>query len=356
MSTQLSTASAVARPFIPELLPFAELARRSHPAVRWLWQGYLAAGNVTLFTSQWKTGKTTLLGVLLSKFVRGGEVGGLPVVAGRTCVLSEESAEHWIRRGERFDFGPDVRFCCRPFPGKPSSESWRELIAGLARPADEGPPFDLVVIDTLSALMPGGVENQADALLDVLRPLERLTAAGTAVLLMHHPRKGRVFAGQSARGSGALSAYADILVEMHPLANVAADDRRRRLSAWSRYDATPRERIVELSADGLEYRAAAEDPPPPEVDVELERGLKVILEVLERTREQHTREALVREWPERRKPSAATVWRWLECGLKRGLLDREGTGGRGSPYRYQLKGTQCPWNPMPDDVFDFRLF
>ena len=28
--------------------------------VGWLWQGYLAAGNVTLLTSQWKSGKTTL--------------------------------------------------------------------------------------------------------------------------------------------------------------------------------------------------------------------------------------------------------------------------------------------------------
>jgi hypothetical protein len=30
------------------------------PRVDWLWDGYLARGSVTLLTSQWKTGKTTL--------------------------------------------------------------------------------------------------------------------------------------------------------------------------------------------------------------------------------------------------------------------------------------------------------
>ena len=33
----------------------------------WLWRGYLAHGFLTLLTSQWKTGKTTLLAVLLAR-------------------------------------------------------------------------------------------------------------------------------------------------------------------------------------------------------------------------------------------------------------------------------------------------
>ncbi len=36
------------------------------PQLRWLWQGYLAAGAVTLLTSQWKIGKTTLLALVLA--------------------------------------------------------------------------------------------------------------------------------------------------------------------------------------------------------------------------------------------------------------------------------------------------
>jgi hypothetical protein len=34
--------------------------------VPWLWQGYLIPGAVTLLTSQWKSGKTTLVSVLLA--------------------------------------------------------------------------------------------------------------------------------------------------------------------------------------------------------------------------------------------------------------------------------------------------
>jgi hypothetical protein len=35
------------------------------------------------------------------------------------------------------------------------------------------------------------------------------------VLQVHHPRRGRHEAGQAARGSGALAAFADILLEMN---------------------------------------------------------------------------------------------------------------------------------------------
>src|SRR5262249_39390829 len=37
----------------------------------WLWQGYLAPGNVTLLTSQWKSGKTTLVSILLARLKEG---------------------------------------------------------------------------------------------------------------------------------------------------------------------------------------------------------------------------------------------------------------------------------------------
>jgi hypothetical protein len=33
----------------------------------WLWHGYLLPGSVTLLTSVWKAGKTTLLSVLLAR-------------------------------------------------------------------------------------------------------------------------------------------------------------------------------------------------------------------------------------------------------------------------------------------------
>jgi hypothetical protein len=46
-------------------------------AIPWIWHGLLAPGKVTLLTSLWKSGKTTLLAHLLAQ--RGREFLGLAV-------------------------------------------------------------------------------------------------------------------------------------------------------------------------------------------------------------------------------------------------------------------------------------
>jgi hypothetical protein len=56
---------------------------RRQDADRWLWHGYLAAGNVTLLVGQWKAGKTTLLSVLLARLGAGGTLAGRAVRPGR---------------------------------------------------------------------------------------------------------------------------------------------------------------------------------------------------------------------------------------------------------------------------------
>ena len=43
-------------------------------SVAWLWEGYLAPGNITLLTSQWKSGKTTLMSILLSRLREAGRL------------------------------------------------------------------------------------------------------------------------------------------------------------------------------------------------------------------------------------------------------------------------------------------
>ena len=64
--------------------------RVNQPAVNWLWQGFIARGNLTLLTSPSKAGKTTLLSMLLSRRPNGGDVGGLPVRPGKTVVVNAE--------------------------------------------------------------------------------------------------------------------------------------------------------------------------------------------------------------------------------------------------------------------------
>ena len=94
----------VCPPLPPLRWGLASLRAEANPEVRWLCAGYLALGSVTLLTSRWKTGKTTLISVLLARLKTGGDLAGLPVAAGRAVVLSEESSEQWLLR-------PPLRLC-----------------------------------------------------------------------------------------------------------------------------------------------------------------------------------------------------------------------------------------------------
>jgi hypothetical protein len=213
----------------------------------WLCHGYLAPGNNTLLTSLWKSGKSTLISVLLARMKTGGTLAGLPVRQGGAVVISEEPSSMWIERSQLVDLDGHVDWFCQPFRGKPTDEDWRELLGRIVR-LHEQRPVALVVIDSLANLSPMRSENDAVQMLDALRPLQVLTARGICNLITHHPKKGPTVPGQAARGSGALSAYVDILLEMHAVTPKAAD-RRRRLRAYSRHQATPANLVLEWTAE-----------------------------------------------------------------------------------------------------------
>ena len=321
---------------------FAELQAMGTGGTKWLWRGYVAAGNVTLLTSRWKAGKTSLASVLLSRMAAGGELAGLAVAPGRCVVASEESPDHSAERGRTVAFGPNVEWLCRPFAARPTFDEWRSLIDALA--ADHRRrPLDLVVIDPLASFLPGRSENDAATVMEALLPLQRLTGQGVAVLVLHYPRKGQSAAGESARGSGALSGWADVLVEMGWPAGAAEDDRRRVLTARSRHDETPRRLVVEHSADGADYRAVAE-----EVGGLPGATEDVLLGVLEDAHGKLTRRQVARDWPaDYVKPTEVTLWRWLERLVAEGRVLKDGTGRKDDPFRFWLRGQEARWRDDP---------
>ena len=109
-----------------------EIRARTPPATDWLWHGYLAGGSVTLLTSQWKTGKTTLLSVLLARMAAGGELAGRAVRAAHAAVVSEEDEGHWAARHARLGDSARTWGSCagrsaggrRPTGGRPWSGRW----------------------------------------------------------------------------------------------------------------------------------------------------------------------------------------------------------------------------------------
>src|SRR5690242_10507766 len=115
-----------AGPYVP--LSYEQLKLSADERRDWLWHGYLLPGAVTLLTSLWKSGKTTLLSVLLSRLKTGGELAGLPVRAGRAVVVSEEPPELWWEHGRNLALGGHVHWFCKPYQGKPTPAQWHDLL------------------------------------------------------------------------------------------------------------------------------------------------------------------------------------------------------------------------------------
>ena len=220
----------------------------------WVWNGYLAKGQITLLVGYMKAGKTTLLSALLALRARGGDLIG-PVRTGATMYVTEESSKRWAKRRDTVGLGPESNFIVRPFKGKPTHEEWRAFVDHVAHQV-EVCGFDLVVFDTLSYCLPVENENDASEMQRALVPLYAIAEKGAAVLLVHHARKGEGEQGTAARGSTALAAFVDILMELRRLEPANELDRRRVLKSLSRCEETPLDAVVELSVDGVSYTSA----------------------------------------------------------------------------------------------------
>jgi hypothetical protein len=313
---------------IPVAVDLTEMKKSTDGKVRWLWEGYAAYGSITLFTSRWKSGKTTLLSVLLSRLSQGGTVAGSAVKPSPALVVSEEAPAIWVARGQKLAFGSNVKWICQPFLGNPNSEQWYDLMyrlrdhrLGMRQPT-------LVVIDPLVSVLPNGNENSAKAIIAALTPLRILAEKDTAVMLLHHPNKSQSL---DPRGSGALASFADILMELEFPHNAGLNDRRRWLRVRGRHDVAPSERLIEWNAAGDDY--IVRDP----VAEDYDDGLQMIRAILSDARRKYTRQEICADWPESRdKPHRATLHRWLHQAADRGLIRRDGKGRNQNPYRYWL--------------------
>ncbi len=307
--------------------------------VGWLWHGYLRPGSVTLLTSLWKSGKTTLISVLLSKLKAGGELAGLPLSAGKALIVSEEPPSKWEERNQILAFGDHLSWICRPFAGKPGADQWRALIDQIVGIHQEH-GMDLVVIDSLANLAPYKSENEACEMLRTLLPLQSLTNVGMSVLLSAHPSKGKSLGSQAARGSGALPGFVDIIVEMSRVSPGNVHDRRRRLKGYSRYAATPPVWVIELTADGVDYRALGETAEP-----DFAHGWPLVKEILKNAARKLSRLDILRLWPENRpRPKMTTLWKWLERLVQERKVLQEGVGRKKDPFVYWLPGMEDKWH------------
>jgi hypothetical protein len=295
---------------------------------------------VTLLTSQWKTGKTTLVSVLLARMKSGGTVAGREVAPGKALVVTEEDPALWLRRQEKLDFGDHIAWLCRPFSTRPSTSDWIEFVESLVE-THKAFPFTLLVIDPVAAFLAGN-ENSAASMVDALMPLRKLTALQVSILALHHPSKTDRGQGKAARGSGALSGFVDILVEMRSIRKSPDAERRRRMTAFARYPETPRDLCIEWTLDGTDYTVHDES-----WQNAFASNWELLRSVFVNAPHKLNRDEIRECWPSEEVPSKATLRRWLQKAVDDGHLRKDGHGLTSSPFRYWLPEREEQWRQDP---------
>ena len=242
------TASRHIPALVPELIDRLDTPT-APSSTEWLWHGLIARQQVTLFTSQWKAGKTTLITGLLKQLAAGGKFLDRPVAAGKVLIVSEESRDVWAERVRRMPIGEHCRLLARPFPRRPTPEAWERLIE-LGMEMQAAGQLDLLVIDPLAKFIPGSSDGDINSLEQMLDPLRCLTDGGAGVIILHHPRKRKSEEGSAARGHSSLLAAVDIIIELSKFGSLQSDERRRKLFAMSRFPETPKRMVYEWEKSG----------------------------------------------------------------------------------------------------------
>ena len=309
---------------------------------KWLWNGYLSRGGITLLSALWKAGKSTLLSHLIRAFDgRDAEFLGREITPSRVLYVSEEHEELWAERRDELHIGDHVGMICRPFQGRTSPALWAEWVGKLTGTVIEH-RFDVVVIDTISKMWPVREENDAGQVEDAMMPLWTLTKQGVALMVVHHTRKSGGEQFTESRGSGGLPAFCETLMTFCR----TSDDLRsphRKIKGMGRYRETPVEWYVELTKAGYVSHGDPQEMTP-EVKAKI---------VIDKARETGWGDRVFAVLPDAvpgltvneindrlRKDAVGAGVRdedlasWLKSKCEGGELLEHGTGVKGNPLRY----------------------
>jgi hypothetical protein len=97
-----------------------------------------------------------------------------------------------------------------------------------------------------------------------------------------------------------------------------------------------------LNAAGTDYLADGEFAAD-----ELAAGWQGLRSVLEAACYKPTRREILRQWDDAAPPADATLWRWLQWAVHRGLLRQEGSGREHAPFRHWLPDQAERWGNDP---------
>lgn len=138
---------------------------------------------------------------------------------------------------------------------------------------------------------------------------------------------------------------------MHLCPRAPETDRRRRLAAFSRSDATPRLIVLELNPESTDYANLG----VPEPD-EFLTAWPILRTILEDAEHKLTRAHILEDWPDDfPKPCSSALYKWLTRAVADNLLKQDGTGRKCHPFRYWLPYVEAHWrqqNPTAHAIYD----
>jgi hypothetical protein len=148
---------------------------------------------------------------------------------------------------------------------------------------------------------------------------------------------------KASRGSGALPAAADVILELRRAKADDPQNRQRLLNGYGRWANVLEEVVIELAPDGSGYSAHGD-----RVQAEKENTLEIVLNLLPPQAPGLTTDQILDGWPKEPRPRRALLLSLLREAVGK-TLERGGTGRKGNPYRYwrckksgsHVAGTEC---------------
>ncbi|MEK6720535.1 MAG: AAA family ATPase [Chloroflexota bacterium] len=300
-----------------------ELVGELPQAIEWDWRLYVARGTITELVGRAKAaGKTTLIGHLIRAKLDGHLFLDQPTSAGAVVLLTEQPPASLRAVLERTGLSTraDLRILLwRDVRGS----SWNAIVEGaVAECRRVG--STLLIVDTLPAFagIKGDSENDAGAALQAIEPLQVAAAAGLAVLVVRHERKGGGEVGDSGRGSSAFTGAVDVVLRLGRQDNPVRPTVRT-LSALSRFDETPAELVIELTDSG--YVALGD-----QTEIAFAVARQAILDVVPEPPANGISEGEIIRLVGGAKSTVGAALRSL-LGVE---VQRDGEGRRGAPFVY----------------------
>ncbi len=307
------------------LTPLRELLREPEESVRWLVEGRLPAGGLSLLAGKPKAGKSTLARCLALAVARGEPWLGFKATHGTVIYLAleEKRAEvrrHFVAMGAR---DPDPVFVM-------VGSSPADGLARLRVEAERRRPV-LIIVDPILRMVRVKDANDYATMTTALEPLLALAReTGAHVLLVHHAGKSERADVDAALGSTAFAGAPDTILVLK------RSQRYRTLSTVQRYGEDLEEMTLTMDQD---TRAVGPGVSRQEAETgEAERGiLKHLAKQSQPVDEPDIMEAVEGKTQVKRAALRALV--------DRGSVARTGAGKKGDPYRYADSRFSFP--PIP---------